>query len=96
MKKYSLVLAMLLASIAPYADASTNGTITFSGQIISAQQAQNLTQIEPQSTTDSSGNPTTQYAVVSVPTGQVLATFPTLSAAQSFATQVTPEVAYRQ
>jgi type 1 fimbria pilin len=96
MKKYLLALAVLLASAAPYAVASTNGTITFSGQIISAQQAQNLTQIEPQSSTDSSGNQTTQYAVVSVPTGQVLATFSTLSAAQGFAQQVSPAVAYRQ
>jgi hypothetical protein len=99
MKKSLLVPAMLLLSMAgPYVLAQTaasDGTISFSGQIVEAQSGQQLTTVTPKQTTDASGSPQTVYVVRSAPTGETLATFPTQQAAQAFAAQVTPNVAYR-
>jgi hypothetical protein len=95
LKKYLLVLAVLLASTAYAAQSIPGGTITFSGQIVPAQTGQQMTTITPEQTTDASGNSETLYVVSSAETGSTLATFTTLSAAQQYAAQVTPSVAYR-
>jgi acyl-CoA thioesterase FadM len=96
MKRLSVLLVAALLSVASSVYAGSTGTITFQGQIVQAQSGQQLTTVQPQTTTASNGSTVTQYAVVSNPTGQTLATFSTLQAANSFASQVTVSVAYRQ
>jgi type 1 fimbria pilin len=98
MKKYSLVIAALLTGAATYAlgqTPSSGGTITFSGQIVDVQPGQQLTTVTPKQTTDDQGNPQTVYVVSSSVTGAELATFTTQGAAQTFASQVMPQVALR-
>lgn len=95
MKKWLATIALVLMITAGVVCAQSSGTITFTGQIVEAQPGQSLTTITPVQTTDSQGNIVTQYAVNSTATGGILATFPTQQAAQTFANQVTVNVAYR-
>jgi len=89
----SIVMVVLVSAAMP-AVASDN-MIFIHGRITSAQTTDSLTTITPQTTTASNGSTTTQYAVISNETGDTLAVFATLVAAQTYAAQVTPQVAYR-
>jgi type 1 fimbria pilin len=97
MKKFTLVLAMLLLSTASYAATQglSGGTITFSGRIVEPQTGQQLTNITTEQTADAQGNPETLYVVSSAVTGDELATFTTEQAAETYASTVTVQVAYR-